>query len=497
MASYLLAVDLGASSGRVALGRLEKGRLQVEILHRFPNNPLWVPMLDKEHLHWNILGLWQGVLEGLERAGQRADSEGFYIESLGVDAWGVDFALLDARGGLLGGVLHYRDPRTEGQMERAFARMPPDEIYRRTGLQFLPLNTLYQLLAVAQESPEWLEQARYLLLVPDLFHFWLSGQARSERTIASTTQLYNPTQADWDKGLIQQMGLPEGIFCPLVPPGHVLESLRPSLAQRLKLEHTVVVTPASHDTASAVAAVPARNSAWGYISSGTWSLVGLEIAQPLISEQARRFNFTNETGVHGTTRFLKNVMGLWILQECRRVWGASWEDLFAEAAQQRLDEPLESHLDPDHPLFLPAGEEMPQRLLQYFRQTGQTIPPSRGLLVRSVLESLALKYRFVLEQLETLTGQRIQTLHVVGGGSQIELLNLLTATVIGREVLAGPTEATLLGNLLVQAEGLGLLSPDQRRAVVAQSFPPQRFTPRYSPRWEETYQRFEQHLIQR
>ncbi|GEM88265.1 rhamnulokinase [Meiothermus granaticius] len=484
MPSYHLAIDLGASGGRVALGRLEGERLEVEVLHRFPNGPVELP----GGLYWDVLGLWREVGHGLSLAAERASGP---IASLGVDSWGVDFALLDEYGLLMDGLRHYRDPRTEGQMERAFARMSREEIYRTTGLQFMPINSLYQLLATEERSPGVLARAQHFLMVPDLLHYWLTGRAVCERTNASTTQLFDPTQGDWAWGLIQAMGLPQAMLGPLVEPGSRLGPLLPPWASRWGLRDAEVIAPGTHDTASAVAAIPAEGEGWAYISSGTWSLVGLETAQPHITPQTLALNLTNEAGVHGTTRLLKNVMGLWILQECRRSWGdPEWPQLYAEAEAVCPRGSLGAYIDPDHPSFLHAGSDMPQRVAVYCERTAQPLPQGRGAVVRCVLESLALKYRWVLEGLERVTGQTLHTLHVVGGGSQIDLLNRLIAAATGRAVIAGPVEATLMGNLLVQAEGCGVLEPQQRRRVVAASSTLRRYAPEHFSDWITPYMRF-------
>lgn len=489
MPSYHLAIDLGASGGRVALGRLGEGRLEVEILHRFPNNPVELP----GGLYWDVLGLWREIGVGLGLAGAKARAEGFSVSSLGVDSWGVDFALLDEYRLMLDGLRHYRDPRTEGQIERALARVSREEIYRQTGLQFMPINSLYQLLAIGERSPGLLGRARHFLMVPDLLHYWLTGRTVCERTNASTTQLFDPHQGDWAWDLIEALELPRAIFGPIVQPGSCLDPLLPQWAARWGLVGATVIVPGTHDTASAVAAVPARGEEWAYVSSGTWSLVGLETAQPHISPPTLALNLTNEAGVHGTTQLLKNVMGLWILQECRHSWGdPEWAQLYAEAGAVCPQGSLGVYIDPDHPSFLHAGHDMLQRVVAYCERTAQEPPQERGAVVRCVMESLALKYRLVLEGLERVRGRPIRTLHVVGGGSQIELFNRLIAAVTGREVVAGPVEATLMGNLLVQAEGCGVLDPSQRRQVVAVSSKLRRYPPERPEAWEVPYRRFVQ-----
>ncbi|MER3482158.1 MAG: rhamnulokinase, partial [Meiothermus sp.] len=415
-----VAVDLGASGGRVALGTVQEGRLEVEVLHRFSNGPVQVPVGDGINLYWDVLGLWREILHGLRQAAAKGPTA-----SVGVDSWGVDFALLDEHGLVLEGLRHYRDPRTEKTFRSALTTLDKERIYEHTGLQFMPINTLYQLLAVQQQRPDLLAQARHFLMVPDLFHFWLSGKAVCERTNASTTQLFDPRKGDWSGDVLEAFNLPKRIFSPIVEPGTVLGPLRPALAKELGLENTVVIAPGTHDTASAVAAVPAEGENWAYISSGTWSLVGIETAHPVISEAALGANLTNEAGIHSTTRLLKNVMGLWILQECRHAWGdVGFPVIYAEAEAAPA---FTAFIDPDDIHFLAAGLDMPSRIQTYCRQKGQKVPETQGQITRCVLESLALKYRVVLDTIEQVSAQKINVVHVVGGGSLVEVLCQWTA----------------------------------------------------------------------
>lgn len=449
-----IAIDLGASSGRVALGTLRDGQLAVEVLHRFPNGG--IPVAGG--LYWDILGLWREVLHGLKLASSHGD-----IASVGVNSWAVDYGLLDAQGELLGQVHHYRSARLNGVMERVRAQLSDEAIYQGTGIQFLPFNTLYQL---ASEHPERLAQAQTLLLVPDLLHSWLCGARVAEQTNASTTQFYDPRTGDWNRELLTQAGLPQHFLPPIVGPGTDLGPLTPEVISETGLRGTRVIAPATHDTASAVAAVPAEGKGWAYVSSGTWSLVGIETPQPVLTAEALAINLTNEAGVGGTTRLLKNVMGLWIIQECRRAWNAEFTELYADAAQVAGGGPL---IDPDDPRFLAPGTDMPQRVQAYCAETNQQVPQREAELVRCVLESLAHRTAEVLAELEQVTGQGIQTVYIVGGGSQGPLLNQLIADLSGRTVVAGPVEATLIGNLLVQAEACGAIEPGQRREVVRAS----------------------------
>ncbi|GGL12902.1 rhamnulokinase [Deinococcus radiotolerans] len=462
-----VAIDLGASSGRVALGTVRHGRLSVEVLHRFQNGG--VPV--QGGLYWDVLGLWREILHGLRLAAQHG-----HIDSVGVDSWAVDYALLDEHDLLMDGVHHYRDPRTDGVMQHCLNVLPRSAVYEATGIQFLPFNTAYQLVAHERQAPGILSRACQVLMVPDLLHFWLSGRRVSELTNASTTQLYDPRQDTWSAPVLHAFGLPAALFPDVVPAGTVLGPVTPAIAQETGLAGTVVIAPATHDTASAVAAVPARGSGWAYLSSGTWSLVGIETLSPVVTPQALRHNLTNEAGVNGTTRLLKNVMGLWIVQECRRAWGnPDFAQLYADAEKVPGTGPL---IDPDDPRFLHAGLDMPERIQAFCAQTGQAVPTTPAELVRCVLDSLALRSAEVIRQLEEVTGRAITVLHVVGGGAQLRFLNQLLADVTGCTVIAGPVEATLIGNLLVQAEASGSIPPGSLRDVVLASEVLDTFEPR-------------------
>jgi rhamnulokinase len=479
-----LAVDLGAESGRAVLGRFDGERMALEEVHRFPNTPVRLP----DGLHWDVLRIFAEIRDGLAKAAKDAGR----IESLGVDAWGVDFALLDRDGALISHPYHYRDARTEGMAERAFDRMPREEIYGVTGIQFMPINTLYQLLAM--EGSPLLGAAQTLLLIPDLIGYWLTGEKACEFTIASTTQLCDARSGRWARDLIETMGFPGRIFAEIIPPGTQLGPLLPGVAEETGVKGGFPVTAvASHDTASAVVAVPAESENFAYISSGTWSLVGVELPEPVIALEGLHANFTNEGGFGGTTRFLKNVMGLWLLQECRRTWAREGRDYSYEELT-RLAEAVPvagSLLDPDHPGFLPPGD-MPERIRRFCRETGQSPPEEPGSVVRCVLESLALKYRWALERAEEITGRRAEVIHVVGGGVQSTLLCQLTADATRRPVRAGPVEATALGNLMVQAYARGYLGSleEIRAAVRGSSVEVHDYQPTGSAdEWDEAYER--------
>ena len=480
-----LAIDLGASSGRAVVGLFDGERLRLEEVHRFPNGPVRV----LNSLHWDVLRLFEEVKGGLAKC---VKTYGTDIASLGLDTWGVDFGLLDARDELLGNPYHYRDRRTDGMMEEAFRRVPREEIFERTGIQFMQLNSLYQLLAMAVQGSPMLDAAQTFLNMPDLFNFWLTGRKASEFTIATTTQCYDPRAGDWAWTMLERLGLPTRIFGEIVPPGTRLGPLHPAVAEETGAGDVPVIATAGHDTAAAVAAVPARGHDYAYISSGTWSLMGVEVDEPLITPQSQAYNFTNEGGVEGTIRLLKNIMGLWLVQECRREWAQageelSWDDLTRMAAEA---EPFGGLVDPDDSRFLPPGD-MPKRIQSYCAETGQPVPQSKGAIVRCTLESLALKYRWVLERLEEMLGRELPIIHIIGGGSKNWLLNQLTADATGRPVVAGPDEATSIGNILMQALALRhIASLEEGRELVRRSFEMTTYEPRDPARWDEAYARF-------
>lgn len=472
-----LALDLGAESGRAVVGAFDGDRLTVEQVHRFANRPVRLPTA----LHWDILSLLAEV-----RAGIAAAERGGTLTSLAVDAWGVDFGLLDPRDALLGNPVHYRDTRTEGMLEAAFAVVPREEIFEQTGIQFLPINSLYQLLALARADDPSLRVASALLTIPDLLHYWLSGEKACEFTNATTTQCFNPRTRTWAGDLLQRLGIPEHLFPEVRPPGTTLGSLRDEAGAS---STTRVVLPGSHDTASAVAGTPLRDANAAYISSGTWFLVGVELPEPAITPQTLALNLTNEGGVAGTFRLLRNVMGLWLVQGIRRSLGSStsYEELTHAAAEASR---FQAVIDPDAPVFLRA-DDMRRAIREFCIAHGQPVPETPGELVRVALEALALRSRWVIEHLEEVTGRTIRTIHIVGGGARNRLLCQMTADATGRSVLAGPVEATALGNLIVQLMSAGTIaSLRQGRELVARSFPLEEFQPVADPRWQEAYGRF-------
>lgn len=488
-----IAVDLGASSGRVVLGQWDGRRFELQDLHRFANRPLEI----EGHLYWDVEGLWAQIKRGLASYTARFDTP---LRAIGVDSWAVDYALLDQTGRLLGRPYHYRDLRLTGVDRQVWQRVSPRQIFAMTGIQFLPFNTLYQLYSHFHSNDPALQQADRLLLIPDLFHYWLSGRQVAEYTNATTTQFFDCHQHGWATSLLAELGLLARLLPPVVQPGTILGPVLPHLAREVGLPGNVsIIAPGSHDTASAVAAIPGlEDGRSAYLSSGTWSLLGLELKAPIVDERSLAANFTNEGGVDGTVRLLKNVAGLWLLQECQRNWQAqgqdySWPQLLALAEQAS---PLESLLDPDAPDFL-NPPDMLEAIEHYCRNTGQTPPHSPAQIVRCCLESLALKYRVVLEKLQEITSRIIETLRVVGGGSQNWLLCQFTADACQREVVAGPVEATALGNIMMQAIATGYLSDVTagRRAVGA-SFELTRYRPDQTtaPQWEEAYRRFKRLL---
>jgi len=478
--SYL-AFDFGAESGRAILGRLHVGVLTTQEVRRFGNGPL----KENGRLHWDVARLFNEVREALSAL---EESE---LVGIGVDTWGVDYALLGVKGELLQKPYHYRDTRTVGMMERVFRKVPKEEIYQATGVQFLPINTLYQVYAAALETPSLLKAAHRLVTIPDLFNFWLTGKTVCEFTNASTTQLVNPRTRTWARELIERLALPSHLWGEIVEPGTILGRLLPGVTRNSTLSETIVIAPATHDTGSAVAAISARDGT-AFLSSGTWSLLGTEIDAPLISPEAMQLNFTNEGGVNGTTRLLKNVMGLWLLQCCRQRWSAegqcAGQTELLEAAVR--EEPFASLVDPDHESFLRLGD-MPGAIAQFCKRTQQPAPGSPAAFTRSILESLAFKYRVVMSSLEKLTGKRIERIRVIGGGSKNHLLNQLTADATGRTVSAGPSEATALGNVAIQMLATGAVgSLSEARAIIERSYPTETFEPRNSDQWDRQAQRF-------
>ncbi|WP_030622986.1 rhamnulokinase [Streptomyces sclerotialus] len=475
MSATFAAVDLGATSGRVITGTVGPGTLGLTEVHRFSHAPLRLP----DGLHWDITGLYANVLAGLRKAGPG-------IASIGVDTWAVDYGLLDAAGELLGLPYSYRDGRTASAVATVHSVVPPAELYARTGLQHLPFNTVFQL-AAERGTSRW-SAARKLLLLPDLLTYWLTGTVGAEETNASTTGLFDAAAGTWSDPLISRLGLDRSLFPPLRRPGDRAGTLLPHVAEATGLpESTPVVSVASHDTASAVAAVPIQEDGAAFISCGTWSLAGLELDAPVLTEESRAANFTNERGVDGTTRYLRNIMGMWLLEECRREWGGTGLAALLDAAAEAT--PFTALIDPDDPVFLAPGD-MPARIAAALERTGQPVPRTRGGIVRCVLESLALAHRRTLREAAALAGRPLRRIHLVGGAARNALLCQWTADATGLPVTAGPAEATALGNLLLQARAHGVVdSLSEMRALVAENLSPVRYEPRDTTAWDRAAER--------
>jgi rhamnulokinase len=466
-ASTYLAFDLGAESGRSILGRFESGRLSIEEISRFRNEP----MLSDGGMHWDVPRLWMEIKSALRSVGSHGVTR---LDGIGVDTWGVDYALLGENGALLENPFHYRDARTDGVMDRALKILTPERVYRVTGIQFLPFNTLYQLYADQLRTPRMLRMAKHFVTVPDLFNFWLTGKIACERTNASTTQFLDVHRREWSTEILHKLGIPTHLLPPLVEAGTTLGDLLPELAAGSDaLSRTPVIAPACHDTGSAFAAVDSGKNV-ALISSGTWSLLGTELTGPIVTDQARRLNFTNEGGVRGTVRLLKNICGLWLLERCRKDWQSEgktirYEELLSQAA---AEPPLKCLIDPDDSSFV-LPQHMPQAIAAF------------------CAKSVALKYRQVLESLESLVGTTFQEIRIVGGGSRNDFLNQFTADATGRRVLAGPVEATALGNLAMQMLATrAAASLNEAREIIATCFPARVFQPKNTDRWEKAYERF-------
>ncbi|WP_090817586.1 rhamnulokinase [Paenibacillus sp. yr247] len=485
--SSVLAFDLGASSGRAIVGRLdsEAGQVTIEEIHRFSNDPVRVG----NHLHWDILRLFHELKLGILQTKHLGYTD---IESLAIDSWAVDFGLLSANGELLGNPYHYRDHQTDYVMEKVINLVGREKLYAKTGLQFLQFNSIFQLYALKERNPDLLERADTFLMIPDLLRYFLTGEKHSEYTNSTTTQLLNATTRMWDKELLEQLGLPCEILLNPVPSGTRVGSLTKEICDELDVASIPVIAVGEHDTASAVVAVPALEEDFAFLSCGTWSLLGTETKAPILTEPALAWNFTNEGGVYGTNRLLKNIMGLWLIQECKRTWEKEGKSISFTELVRLADQvkPFQSFIDPDDDMFL-NPEHMPKKIQQYCRDTEQIVPQTEGEIVRCILESLALKYRFVLERTEQLSGTTYQGLHIVGGGIQNELLCQLTSNAIQREVWAGPVEGSALGNLVVQWIALGYIANlREARKLIRNSFPVKTYIPEDGAGWQEAYATF-------
>lgn len=481
----MIAFDLGASSGRGLIGRFNGSRLEVEELNRFSNDPVDI----SGHTFWDILRLYWEMQQGLLKfANQKLGN----IASIGIDTWGVDFGLLDRFGQLLGNPYHYRDVRTEGMFEEAFKKMPREEIYNRTGIAFQKFNTLYQLLSIRLNNPEMLDGASAMLFIPDLLGYFLTGEKTTEFTEATTSQLLDAKNRNWSKELLKAMDIPDSFLTGIDYPGSIRGRVKKEVASLLGIHEAPLIAVATHDTGSAVAAVPALNGSYAFLSSGTWSLMGVEVDEPVINENTLKWNYTNEGCVGGKYRLLKNIMGLWIIQECKREWDRRGEVYsFGEMVQMaEASMPFLAFIDPDDDLFYSPGD-MPAKVQQYCLQTHQAVPQTKGEIIRCIYESLAMKYRWSFERLEAILDKSLDVLHIVGGGTKNLLLNQFAANALNKPVICGPTEATAIGNLMIQAMALGeVKNQNEIRQVVKNSFPTEDYLPVETDAWDEAYHKY-------
>ncbi|MHC4441088.1 MAG: rhamnulokinase [Planctomycetota bacterium] len=481
------AIDLGAESGRVVLGKIANDKLELIEQHRFQNGPI----LTNNELHWDVLRLWTEMKQGVAKTAVAAGD----LQGIGIDTWGVDFGLLDKNDTLLGNPFHYRDARTNNILEKAFEIVPREEIFNKTGIQFMQFNSIFQLLAMRLGGSPILDIAETMLMMPDLFNFWFTGRKCCEFTDATTSQAYNPRTGGWATDMIEKMGIPTKIFTDIVQPGTVLGPLSDDVRDEMGIGNVPVIAPATHDTGAAVAAVPVTGDrGWIFISSGTWSLMGAEVKTPIIDQQSLKFNYTNEGGVDGTYRFLKNIMGLWLVQESRRTWQRegkeySYSQLAEMAAKAK---PFVAIIDPDDSSFIAPGD-MPARIIDYCKKTSQPIPQGPGEIIRVCLEALAMAYRQTLGRIETCTKTKAEVIHIVGGGMQNKTLCQWTADATGQTVVAGPIEATAAGNVAVQAVAAGVL-PDIKTArnMIRNSFDVVVYQPTDTEKWQEPYKRFQE-----
>ena len=479
----VLAFDFGASSGRAMIGAFDGDKIELTEIHRFSNDPVIVG----DTMYWDTLRLFHEIKQGILKA---KHAGGF--DSLAIDTWGVDFGLIDEFGKLVENPIHYRDARTEGMVEEAFELIAREDFYEETGIQFMELNTVFQLLSLIKERPHILERADKLLLTPDLFNYFLTGKMKSEYSIASTTQLLNAKERKWSKKVIDALGIPERLFTEIVPTGTVIGKLSDQICEELDVEPVDVIAVASHDTQSALLSVPTQEDDFIFISSGTWSLFGTETEEPIINETSYKYNFTNEGGYEYKTSFLKNIIGLWLIQESRRQWIREGEEYgFGELEDMaREAKPFKCFIDPDAPEFVPAGN-IPERIQEYCKRTNQEVPVTKGEIVRCINESLALKYRYTYEQIKECTNKDYNAIHMVGGGIQSKLLCQFTADSCNRKVNAGPVEATVMGNIALQLMVSGDIKDlKHAREVIAKSPDIVTYESNYNDQWEEAYTRY-------
>jgi len=479
-----LAFDFGAESGRAILGILDKGKICLEEIHRFPNKQIDI----SGHIQWDLSYLFGELKKGLVTAAQKGHGE---LLGLGVDTWGVDFGLVGKDDRVLENPYAYRDKRTEGMMDKAFQRISREEMYACTGIQFMQFNSVFQVLSVVESESSLLDKIETLLFMPDLFNFLLTGQKFSEYTIASTSQLLNAKKRNWEPGIFEKLGLPIHIMAPIIQPGTSVGPLLPEIFRKTGISPVDVIAPACHDTASAVAAVPAQSANWAYLSSGTWSLLGVEVNEPIINEKSLKNNFTNEGSVDKKIRFLRNTMGLWLLQKCMKDWEKKGEshDYDKLTSLASGAEEFRSVVDPDDHTFL-NPQDMPEAIAEFCKKTMQPVPEKKGEFVRCIYESLALKYRFLVDKINTMCAEPFEVLHVVGGGSQNEMLNQFSADATGLYVIAGPAEATAVGNIIVQAIAKKIMDGiEEGRKVVSRSFPLRTYEPKNKNKWNSVYER--------
>lgn len=479
----ILSFDFGASSGRAMLAEYSDGKINMQEIHRFSNDTVIV----NGTMYWDILRLFFEIKTGITKA---VNSGGF--DAIGIDTWGVDFGLIDKRGKLIGNPVHYRDTRTEGMLEETFKTVSQDEIYSRTGIQCMRINTLYQLMYLKNHEPEQLKNAEKMLMIPDLFAYMLTGEIKEEATIASTSNLFDPYKKDWDRELIKKLGLPEHIFADVIKPGEVYGMLSDEICEELGCKKVPVVAACGHDTASAVVATPSETDDFVYISCGTWSLFGIESKDPILTSQAAELNFTNEGGYDGTIRFLKNIMGLWLIQESRRQWKREGDDVgFDQLEKEALcAEPFKCFIDVDDPAFETAGN-LPKRVVEFCRRTGQYVPQNRGEIMRCIYQSLAMKYKHTFNKLAEMSNKEYHRINILGGGIKDKLLCQMASDACNVQVLAGPSEATVMGNIAVVLAALGELNGlHEIRRAVSNSTELKEYTPKDNAAWEKAYADF-------
>ena len=484
----VLALDFGASSGRAIVGTFDGEKISLKEIHRFTNDP--VILVDT--MYWDVLRLFHDIKTGLIKAKQEGK-----IQSLGIDTWGVDFGLLDKNGKLLENPVHYRDARTKGMMEKVFSKIDKEKLYNVTGNQFMELNTIFQLMAIKEQQPELLDRAETMLLMPDLLNYFLSKEKCTEYTIASTTQLLDAKSKKWSSEIIENLNLPKNIFTNIVQPGTKIGKLSKEISEELGIDSIDVIAVAGHDTQSAMVAVPTQEEDFIFLSCGTWSLLGTELAEPIINETSAKLNITNEGGAANKTSFLKNIIGLWLIQESRRQWIREGKEYgFGELEQvaSKVGK-IDSFIDTDNEEFIPAGN-VPKRIREYCERTGQYVPQNEAEIVRCIDQSLAIKYRYALEQIEASTGKKYQAINIIGGGIQSKLLCQLTANVCGRKVIAGPVEATVMGNIALQLIALGEIKDiKEAREVIANSENVTVYEPQNDEDWDAIYTKVKESLL--